>query len=333
MNKRKLGQGLEVSELGLGCMGMSAFYGEHRRGTSRIATIQRALELGINFLDTAEMYGPFENEKLVGKAIAGNRDEYVIATKFGVRPVRDEDGEWTRKLDGRPRTCAARSRARSSASAPTGSTSTTSTAWTRTCRSRRPSARWASWSTEGKILHIGLSEAAPETHPQGARDAPDHRGADRVLALDARPRGGDPADAARARDRPGRVLAARPRLSLRPLQVAGGARRGRLPPQRAALHRRQPRGQPRARRRRSRSSPTEKGVTPAQLALAWVLAQGDDIVPIPGTKRRELPASRTPPRSTSSSPRTTSRGSTPSCPRPPATATTGPGWPRSTSSS
>ena len=84
MEKRRLGQGLEVSALGLGCMGMSAFYGETDEEESE-ATIQRALELGIDFLDTAEMYGPLRNEELVGKAIAGSRDEYVIATKFGVR--------------------------------------------------------------------------------------------------------------------------------------------------------------------------------------------------------------------------------------------------------
>src|ERR1700749_929749 len=83
MNTRKLGS-LEVSELGLGCMGMSAFYGEADEDEA-IATIQRALELGINFLDTAQLYGPLTNEELVGRAIRGHRDEYVIATKFARR--------------------------------------------------------------------------------------------------------------------------------------------------------------------------------------------------------------------------------------------------------
>src|ERR1035441_8464312 len=83
MNKRKLGS-LEVSTLGLGCMGMSAFYGSTDEGES-IATIHRALELGINFLDTAQLYGPMTNEELVGRAIKGPRDEYVIATKFARR--------------------------------------------------------------------------------------------------------------------------------------------------------------------------------------------------------------------------------------------------------
>src|ERR1039458_9585577 len=83
MNTRKLGS-LEVSALGLGCMGMSAFYGSTDEGEA-IATIQRARDLGITFLDTAQLYGPLTNEELVGKAITGHRDEYVIATKFARR--------------------------------------------------------------------------------------------------------------------------------------------------------------------------------------------------------------------------------------------------------
>src|SRR4051812_40635904 len=91
MNTRKLGQqGLEVSEQGLGCMGMSEFYGDTDEDES-IATIHRALELGITFFDTADMYGPFTNEELVGRALRDRRDEVVIATKFG--NVRGDNGE------------------------------------------------------------------------------------------------------------------------------------------------------------------------------------------------------------------------------------------------
>src|SRR5213082_721898 len=98
MQTRTLGQGLEVSALGLGCMGMSEFYGTADEGEA-IATIHRALELGVNFLDTADIYGPFTNERLVGQAIAGRRDEVVLATKFG--NVRTEDGAFL-GIDGSP---------------------------------------------------------------------------------------------------------------------------------------------------------------------------------------------------------------------------------------
>src|SRR5215211_5544887 len=99
MDRRNLGsEGLVVSAMGLGCMGMSEFYGTGDEDEA-IATIHRALELGIDFLDTADMYGPFTNERLVGRAISGRRDEVVLATKFGNQ--RREDGSWVR-INGTP---------------------------------------------------------------------------------------------------------------------------------------------------------------------------------------------------------------------------------------
>ena len=254
MKKRTLGpNGPEVSAIGLGCMGMSAFYGATDEGEA-MRTIHRALELGCNFLDTSDMYGPHTNERLVGSAIAGRRDEVVLATKFGIKLEPGEDDELTkRSIDGSPDVCARGLRGlaerlgidhidlyyqhRVDPNTPIEETV----------------GAMAELVQQGKVRHIGLSEASAADDPPRARGAPDHGGADGVLAVDARRRGGDPADAQRARHRARRLLAARARLPVRALHLAGGARRGRLPPLRPALHGREPRAEPDARRARARA--------------------------------------------------------------------------------
>jgi len=139
MQTRELGRsGLVVSAMGLGCMGMSEFYGAHDDDES-LATIGRAAELGVTFLDTADMYGRGANESLVGRAVAGRRDRFVVATKFGV--VRSDDPT-SRSIDGSPTTCARRAKRAYGVSASRLSTSTTNTESIRVRRSRRPSRRW-----------------------------------------------------------------------------------------------------------------------------------------------------------------------------------------------
>jgi aryl-alcohol dehydrogenase-like predicted oxidoreductase len=285
MKKRTLGQGLEVSELGLGCMGMSAFYGSADEDEA-IATIQRTQELGIDFLDTAEMYGPFENEKLVGKAVAGNRDDYVIATKFGVRPVRDENGEWTRVVDGSPENV----RRSVEGSLERLGTDRIDLYYQHRMDPNVPIEEtvgaMGELVAEGKILHIGLSEAAPETirrahatHPITAvqteyslwtRELEDEilptlrelgiglvayspLGRGFLSGRFKSPEELDEGDFRRHGPRfTGENLEANLELAKKVEELAG-----------------------------------EKDITPAQLALAWLLAQGKDIVPIPGTKRKE----------------------------------------------
>src|ERR687885_213186 len=161
MKQRKIAS-LEVSEIGLGCMGMSAFYGTTDEGEA-LATIDRALELGCNFLDTAEAYGPYTNEELVGKAIAGRRDEFVVATKFATRYERGEDGQLKRILDG------SRANVRRSID---GSLKRLGTGHVDLYYLHRVDPNtpieetvgaMAELVDEGKVRHIGLSEAGPQT--------------------------------------------------------------------------------------------------------------------------------------------------------------------------
>jgi len=141
MQTRELGRsGLKVTEIGLGCMGMSAFYGT-RDDVESLATIDRALELGVTFLDTSDTYGPHTNELLIGKAIAGRRDKFVIATKFGiVRGPQAHD-----RSTGDPSMCGRPATRVSNASASKPSIFITSIASTPTRPSKRPSGRWPIW--------------------------------------------------------------------------------------------------------------------------------------------------------------------------------------------
>ena len=140
MNTRTLGNGnLEVSALGLGCMGMSFGYGPAGDTQEMIALIRAAVERGVTFFDTAEVYGPFTNEELVGEALAPFRDQVVIATKFGFKL--DPNGRAAAAWTAGPSTSRRSPRPRSSGSRSTPSTSSTSTASTRTCRSRTSPAR------------------------------------------------------------------------------------------------------------------------------------------------------------------------------------------------
>lgn len=287
MEKRKLGEsGLEVSAIGLGCMGMSAFYGTTDEAEST-ATIQRARELGVNFLDTAEMYGPHANEELVGKAIAGHRDEYVIATKFGVYYWQTDDGP-TRAIDGRPETVRR---------AIEGSLKRLATDHVDLYYQHRMDPKvpieetvgaMAELVAQGKVRHLGLSEAAPETIRRAHAVHP-------ITAVQTE-------YSLWTRDLEAEVLPTLRELGigLVPYSPLG---RGFLSGRFRSAEELDPDDARRTGLLGSRFSgddlkqnlelvaqverlATEKDCTPAQLALAWVLAQGDDVVPIPGTKRR-----------------------------------------------
>jgi len=238
MDQRNLGQ-LEVPPIGLGCMGMSAFYGTTDEGEA-IATIHRALELGCNFLDTAEMYGPFENEKLLGKALEGRRDEAVLATKFGV--VADPDDPKKRGLDGSPENV----RRSIEGSLERLGTDHVDLYYLHRVDPGTPIedtvGAMAELVEEGKVRNIGLSEASADTLRRANE-------VHQIAALQTE-------YSLWSRDVEKEILPTARELGVglvaKVEELAG-----------------------------------EKGCTPGQLALAWVLAQGDDVVPIPGTKRRK----------------------------------------------
>ena len=281
MDRRKLGtQGLEVSELGLGCMGMSEFYGTTDEGEA-IATIHRALELGIDFLDTADMYGRGTNEELVGKAIADRRDKVVLATKFG--NVRNDDG--SREVRGD----AEYVRQACDASLRRLGLDNVDLYYQHRVDFRVPIEETVGAMAElveaGKVRYLGLSEASPETirrahavHPISALQS--------EYSLWTR----DPEDG---------VLDTCRELGIG-FVAYSPLGRGFLTGQiRSADDLDEGdfrRGNPRFRGdnfqrnldlvERVAEIADEKGRTPGQIALAWVLSRGDDVVPIPGTKRR-----------------------------------------------
>jgi aryl-alcohol dehydrogenase-like predicted oxidoreductase len=283
MERRKLGgQGLEVAAEGLGCMGMSEFYGPSDEAEA-IATIHRAVELGVELLDTADMYGPFTNERLVGRALAGRRDEVVLATKFGNE--RRADGTWV-GINGRPEYVRAACEASLARLGVDHIDLYYQHRVDKTVPIEETVGAMAELVVAGKVRYLGLSEAAPATirrahavHPISAlqteyslwtRD-PEREVLPTVRDLDI----GFVAYSPLGRG----FLAGRFR-SAQDVAAEGDFRNRHPRFQAGNLERNL------ELLRRLDEIARDKGVSPAQLALAWVLHRGADVVPIPGTKQR-----------------------------------------------
>jgi aryl-alcohol dehydrogenase-like predicted oxidoreductase len=282
MQMRTLGsQGLVVSEQGLGCMGMSEFYGAGDEPES-IATIHRALDRGVTFLDTADMYGPFTNEILVGRAITGRREEVVLATKFGNE--RREDGSFV-GINGRPEYVRKACEASLSRLEVDHIDLYYQHRVDKTVPIEETVGAMAELVGEGKVLYLGLSEASPETIRRAHEVHP-------ISALQTE-------YSLWSRDPEEEILPTVRELGIgfvaySPLGrgfLAGRFKSVEDFPE-DDFRRYHPRFTGKNFERnlelvaRVQEIAAEKGVSASQLALAWVLGQGEDIVPIPGTKRR-----------------------------------------------